>query len=756
MSRVTQFLSIPLVLLLGYSAVEAQIAESVSNASVSEQLRQVESKRRLARQEIAQLDDRVAVEVQQIISRLDDLFRGELVQKRFEEHYAEAEEILQKVSLPADVGFWEVTWKQWRNPEALEALVEPFVADAQRRLEPAREALESGIAAPFEAILKTEMERAQQEIRDRFQGIVSGYFPVWEGHTLIAPPLTDLSVELGGPGASGRSGALAVIGTVGAALLIGLRKKIVKRIGGKLTKKIAGRVAANMIPIIGTIISLLLVAWDIKDIAQAKVKMENELRTQFAVAYASQVTPAALWEIPHESGTPSFRQELVEDARSLLHVWAQHCRQEVHRMLDAARISTLSPKIKAYIEQQEEKGRNTQEVAEEMILVGEVFEHHIIARTPVVQLLDMIIDAPDRRELSLLARALDNRLLREYEQHGREVLIAAHTLGVDLFLEVMDASVELDWADAQRAFEQYPHDMNEQARRGLLLLLSEELEYAGVPPSILARITRHEAVFRTLVPVLLEFDQEKLFEIFAYDQVVRVVEKGYAQHADVMDAFVQAWPARTWRRYEREGRLQALFTLAAYRMEERRQSASNFATDISERDELTPMYEEVGLDGLRLWDAYVTPSTGEHQRRLAEQAISLYKAGYPREGLSTREGLELAASYNRFPLGLKLYNFFKPLGKAVYLAVVLLAVLIVAVPLLLFLKVGRKFVRIRPKRRAKSGEASPADSRQRDNGTHATKQEFSGRAFPATAETDDETSNGDKQDNRGSQTPPGC
>ena len=529
-------------------------------------------------------------------------------------------------------------------------------------------------------------------------------------------------------------------------LMILLRKRVAKMIQRRVGIKVLGKVAARLIPYVG----VLLIAYDV---GNAKAELEAMLRNEFAAAYAEEFTPATLWEMPLDSGTPSSRQEIEKDVRSLLHAWSQHCRQEVDRMLDAARIFTLSPNIKAYIAQQEEQSRNSREVVEEMILVGEVFEDHMIARTPVVKLLDMIIYAPDRQELSRLAQALDNRLLREYERHGREVLLAAHTLGVDLFLEAMDASAELDWAGAQRAFEQYPHDMSDQARRGLLLLLLENLDYAGVPPSTLERIVRHETVFHALLPVLLAPDREKLFEILANDQVLSTVEKGYAQHPEVMDVFVETWPSRTWRRYERESRFQALFTLAAYRLEERHQAASALAKEISKRDELTPIYEEVGLDGVRLWDAYVTSSTGEHQRGLAKQAIDLYKAGYPRDDLSERGGLQLAAFYSRLPLDLTLYNLLKPLGKAVYLVAVLFAVFIVAAPLLIFLKVGRKFVWSRPKRGSEGGETLLTESRQHDQGTRTDKQEDAGKSRSLPAASDDETIDRDGQNNQKPEAP---
>lgn len=718
MSRVMRHFMIVLILLWGSATSTAQISEPVPSAKVDEQLRQAESKRRLAMQEIGQLENRVDAEVHQIVEYLDELFQSDLVQKRFDEHHAEAPDILQKASLPAAVGPLRVTFEQWKsvlpdflseflaNSEDLEAMVQEFIKDAERHLEPAREVLEDDISDLFEVALRSEFVRAQRDIRAPFQDILIRYFSVWEGHGLKAPPFQGLQAESEQVmGTFQRRGVLALTG-----ILLIIAGMIEKKISRKIGLKIAGRVAARAIPYVGAILLL----YDVHNVLRAKAEFEKTLRVEFAAAYAQELTPSAVWGKPPDSGEPSYRQEMEEDLRGLLHAWSQHCRQEVERMLDAARIYTLSPNVKAYIGEQEELGRDSREVVEEMILVGEVFEDHLIAQTPVGQLLDMIIYSPDRQELTLLAQALGTRLLREYEQHGSAVLYAAHALGVELFLEAMDANAELDWATARRVFEQYPHDMNKHARRGLLLLLLDGMEYSGVPPSTLERIATHRAVFRKLIPVLLESDREKLFHILGDDQILNVVQKGYAQHPEFMDPFIETLPSRTWRRYEPDNRFQALFALAAYRVEERGQPASAFAGEIVQRDELTPLYRKVGLDGVRLWDAYVTPSTGEYQRALAEQAISLFRAGYPLADLTEPEGLELAAFYNRIPLlDLTLYNLLRPIGKAVYLAFGIVALLIVATPVLIFLKVGRKIALGGSKRRPQDTDTTLADSGRR-------------------------------------------
>ena len=139
-------------------------------------------------------------------------------------------------------------------------------------------------------------------------------------------------------------------------------------------------------------------------------------------------------------------------------------------------------------------------------------------------------------------------------------------------------------------------------------------------------------------------------------------------------------PVRMWERYRERARFDALFAVATYRLKERRQSSQNFADTIGERDELTPIYVDVGQCGVQLWDTYVGTQAGVHQRRVAENAIRLYKAGDPCDVLQTQEGLSLAQFYQRFPFGLQVFHLVRPLGKTAYVAVMIFFVLIVAIP----------------------------------------------------------------------------
>ena len=411
----------------------------------------------------------------------------------------------------------------------------------------------------------------------------------------------------------------------------------------------AGKAASKFIPVVG-FLALLYEGWTI---AQAKADLERELRTQFFSTYQEEFSPTTIWNQPVEEGKPSARQQIERQVSTFLQAWSEHCREEVERMLDAAHVFYLSPNAQSYISEQTGKGRNTQEIIEEMHLVGDVFGPDIIIQAPLGDSLTMIVNAPDKQELSHLASELGDWLLQEHAQHGKEVLIVANHLGVSTFLEVVRE--KLDWYDVHEVFQKYSPKLSKQARRGLVLALSEQVATSGVAPATLENIASHEKLFQSVAP-LVRPDTEKLFGLFSRPSVVDIVDRAYQKNAEAAQAFLSQWGVRTWERYRNRDRARDRFNdllaVADYRLRERKQTAAAFASEISERDNLTPIFADAGLCGVRLWDTYAGPTVGRHQRRVAEDAISLSKEKYPCDFLQTPEGLSEVQLYHRFTFGI--------------------------------------------------------------------------------------------------------
>ena len=277
-------------------------------------------------------------------------------------------------------------------------------------------------------------------------------------------------------------------------------------------------------------------------------------------------------------------------------------------------------------------------------------------------------------------------------QHGREVLIAANRLGVPTFLEVVQAGKKLDWYDVHTVFEQYPRDLSEPARRGLVLALSEQVATSGVAPATLENIARHEKLFQIVAPLVTP-DTKKLFRLFGSTSVVDIVDRTYQTNAEAAQAFLSQWPIRTWERYRDTARFDALLAVADYRLTERKQAAPDFARELGERDELTHIFADVGLCGVQLWDTYVGSAAGQHQREKAENAIYLYKEGYPCDVLQTQEGLaEVQLFYHRLTYWTsyqQAFQMLRPFWKIIAYWGVIVFMLLVAVPAVRLLRTAQ-------------------------------------------------------------------
>lgn len=631
-------LTLLVVFSLGISAHGQTSPEA--KPGVEDLLIQANLKKALASREIDRSPDRVAGEVARVMAEMDRLFQ-EQIRDLFEAHYKKVEYALQTVSLPKDVGSWEVFWQQLKagvyDSDDLDALVDGFVHRAQTALEPQREDLAGDIDSQLTETFTVEFKQAQDNIRAPFQKIVGRYFPVWDIPHLNPPPVPTI------PGLQEEdrpyvppSVPLSVIGNT-----IWLKRKLIFKVIAQVASGAAARAATVLIGPVGFGVTLIWTVDTLLNATQAKADLENELRTQFLSRYKEDVSLATIWNQPVGEGEPSFRQQLEQQVGTSLDVWSDLSRKEVERMLTAARVSVLSPNVQEYIAEQTQKGRHTQEIVEVMNQVGEVFGPDMIAQAPLEHLQMMIIHAPDRQELGRLASELGDWLLQEYIRHGKEVLLAANRLGVPAFLEVVQAGKKLDWSEVRAVFERYPGDLSERARRGLLLALQERTAPSGVAPATLETIARNELTFQHVASVVMP-DADKLFRLFGNPSLVDLVARTWQKNAEAAQAFLSQWPVRTWEHYHEPARFDALLSVADYRLTRRRQAADAFAGEIGERDDLTRIFADVGLCGVQLWDAHVGTAAGKHQRKKADEAIRFYKAGYPCNDLLTPEGLEQA------------------------------------------------------------------------------------------------------------------
>ena len=454
------------IALLWVSAVaQAQEPSPAQTAPLEELLRHIETRKRLVTQELAQIENRVNTETNQIMALLDRVFQ-ETIPPRIKQHYQDVETALQKVGLPDDVGKIDVVLSQYKavlSSKDLGDIITRFFERAMRETESERENLTKAIDTELNEVLQVELPRAQDNIRAPFQKVLLRHFPVWQAHGLATPALPSINLNQSAEGMHGSG--VKLLGGLGGVLILTLRKRITRMIVTKIGKQALGK----LVPVVGWVLTGMAL-WDA---TQAKAKLEEELRPRFLAEYTSVVTvEGVLWKGPGAEGEISSRETYARDVHTQLDEWAKQCQKEAERMLGVSHMFTLSPNVREYMTAQGQKGRSTLEVVEDMTAVGEVFDASLIGQASIERLLDMIRQAPDKQELARLANELGSQLLDEYAKHGRTVLVAAHALGVPLFLEVVRAGKGMHWATVQRAFEDYPRDLPEPARRGLLALIN--------------------------------------------------------------------------------------------------------------------------------------------------------------------------------------------------------------------------------------------------------------------------------------------
>lgn len=703
-----------LVTFLLISSVHGQgpPASPETEYAIADLLIRANTKRILATREIAQSPGLVDEQVDRVLTALDGLFQDQM-QERFDAHYEEVEQSLKAVSL--DIGKMETAWLStkaaaWSSGD-LDEVIEGFFRQAETATEPQREALIEFLDTRFEDVLVNELEQAQNMIREPFQQIIARHFPVWPadvGNWPAPPPLE--SSDLQKKDQSLVSGLGSVIGIrsvigilVGGGLYkliekTGISKKIVDKMSKKILGKAGGKAVTSLIAAgatagavggpagvgvgagVGAAVAIGGLAYDVVSVVSEKEDLEHELRTQFFTAYKGKFSPATIWSTKTTGeDDPSFRQETTEDVHEFLRGWSRHCREEVERILTSATVFVLSPNIKKYISEQAQNGRNTREIVEDLNLIGSVFKEDMIRRAPAKKLLLMLAHAPDKQELAHLSGKLGSRLLEEYDRHGQEVLEAAHLLGVPTFLEVVHAGRKLDWQAVREVFEGYPNDLSDSARRGLLLALEERTAPSRVASTTLENVARHEQLFRAAAALVRS---DELFRLFGNAAVLSIADRVHRKNGELAQAFLNRWTVRTWERYRDADRLGALLNVADYRLGNGKQSVDDFAREMDEHDELTPIFLDVGLCGVQLWDSYVGATAGRHQRQQAEDAIDLYKEGFPCDVLKTPEGLDRVRVYAYIPFGFGplAFDVLHPLGKLIYAAVIIVVLMFFTIP----------------------------------------------------------------------------
>ena len=672
-------LAIPLLLAFGGSTNGHALA--APEPGPEDQLLAIEKDKFAIRSKIDQIPSNVETEVDRIMGVMDELTAKE-ISKLVYDHYSEVDKSLQSVSLPEDIGVLEVYWENLKsgtgyNSAGVDILVSDFLRRARAAAELSQEKLAEDIENRLNETLSAEMMRARKTIRAPFQRLISNRFP-----DLAVPYLRGPSFPLlpeledkdwsDGAGIAGGFGIIIFSAT--------LKKEIRKRIIEKISKKILGRVATSfssgpLAPLIGAV----LVAYEVWDVRKAKTDLEKLLRKEFLTAYEKELSATTRTKADSGDGGNLFGSRIEEKIRENLNGWFERCLREAEKQIAVAEFVKLSPPVRTFIRKESRAGMNTDDIFAAINLVGSMFPLEIISKEPFPFLWNMAITSPNKEELNHLAHELGNWLLDEYRQHGDEVLVAANRIGIGPFLEVVRNGEKLNWFDARRMFEQYPRNLSERSRRGLVLALLEQVAEPGVDQATLESINRDEDLFRRTAP-LLQQDVRKLYRLFEDPSATEIVERAFHRNVDVARNLLIEWPVRTWERYRERDQFDALFNVAEYRVTNQEQAPRDFAREVGEQNKLTVRFIESGLCGVRLWDTYAGPGAGQRQRReAARSAVALLDEGYPCDLLLTSKGFKDIQLYRNvtFGWGQPLFHRLYPILTFIYIAVVAVIVLLV-------------------------------------------------------------------------------
>lgn len=671
--------AIPLLLALGGSTNSHALA--ASEPDLEDRLLEIEKDKIVILSKIDQIPGHVETEVDRIMGVMDKLTAKE-ISKLVDDHYSEVEKSLQGVSLPEDIGALKVYWESLKSgtgydSDGMDTLIHDFLRRARAAVEPSQEKLVEDIENRLNEALSAEMMWARTTIRTPFQRLISTRFPELAAPYLRGPsfPLLPELEE------KDWSDGVGIAGGFGIIILAILRKEVRKTIAEKIFKKILGRVTASvlsgpLVPLVGG----LLILYEGWDASKSKADLEQLLRKEFLTAYKKELSTTTISKPGSGEGGSPFRSRIEGKIKENLNGWFERCFREAEKQIAVAKFVKLSPPVRTFIREESRKGTNSDDIFAAVDLVGNTFPLEIVSKEPFSFLWNMAITAPNKEELNHLAHELGGWLLDEYRRHGDEVLVAANRLGIGLFLEVVRNDEKLSWFDARRMLEQYPRNLNERARRGLVLALLEQVARPGVDRETLESINRDEKFFRSTAPLLRQ-DISKLYRLFENPSAVEIVERAFRRNVDAARTLLVEWSVRTWERYRERDRFDALFNVWEYRVRKQGQAPREFASEVGEQDKLTFRFVESDLCGVQLWDTYAGPSTGQRQRREAESAIALLDEGYPCDLLLTSKGFGDIQLYHAvtFGLGQPLFHRVYPILTFIYIAAFSIIVLLVLV-----------------------------------------------------------------------------
>ncbi len=591
-------------------------------------------------------------ERQKILERLDAWSTTRLP-ALVDEHQRHVTRTLETTSLPEDISTWKVYWHNLKAGVGatgdLQNLIGLFMQNAETRLAPVMTEFQETLTKELQGELFSLLEGAMQRIRAPFQEVTLRHFPLYRTMTLPTPDSRSLLPELPTPErSSGQTGSVVVL-VAGLMLVIG--RKIIQRLMAHVLRSVVGKALAKLLPILGW----LLLAWEVWDAGSAKASLEETMRQQFLEEYRSSVTAASFW---NQAGEGSLRSSVEQALDDLLPRWERICREEARAQLDVAPTLATSESLRDFVADRAARGQDFLVISDQVKELRKIFGPDLLARTSVKVLLELRGAAPDREELSALARDPELRLVEEFQRSGKIFLEAVHAMGVETFRELHPLIYALapspdkapPWQLLRHAFATSLGRLpRPAAARGVLVLLAVPLPPELFSETALALVGSRESLFAAVRQAVND-DGEKLATLFSAEELLAKIALAREEDALLADALLRACPATFWGSWNPTD-LRALLSAARVRRDMFQLSADDAVRGLYRTGDMALLFRESGSVGVRLWYRFVGEEGGDVQKRWAREAISLAARGFDPEKLQTPENLSWASFCALLPVG---------------------------------------------------------------------------------------------------------
>ena len=643
----------------GGFAAATDAPKEKSSKALSQMLLDIEVAAKTAEAEVARLPSVVDDECSRIRNALDRWATTRL-RVIVEANYADVRKALAETSLPQEEGAFSVWWKQTKagvgSDGDLENLMKTYFSLLQPRLSSVSEGFQRTILEDLEKETTSNLGESMERIRKPFLGVLKQRLPVYN---TIPVPNTDKATMSVSSGKIGdfSGGSIPLKGLIGVALVM-LGKKIVTRIMKFVAFKIAGKVLAKLLPVVGW----LLLAFEVYDMSGARVRLEEEMRRAFFEEYRAEISAESLW-LKGEDAAPSMREEINRNVCSLLKNWERICQSEAASMIQSAHILSFSEPVREYVSKEIEGGAEFEPVLQKMGILWDVFGP-LLAQGPISTFESMLLAAPDRKDLRLLSKSMGTGLLEMYRKYGKDFLQGVNKIGVQNYLSVGEWSDgKIDWRLLNERFALLP-DLyeNREASIGLLALVREDAPIEGVSPESMADIAANRDLFRKVWRILKP-DIGKTILLIGNKKAVSNVGESLAAFPASAEAFLKSYGPEFWTAWSRDDIL-ALLQITDFRSANYGKTPESSLVAPEDRAEMIAVFRQAGKPGIALWDIYATKDSGMLGKNRARQAVACLSDGYDFEDLKDRERLEFAITCRKIPVIDKIiYNNFKQLGQ---------------------------------------------------------------------------------------------